>query len=187
MKSKTKTVRDWEQMVEKENNKDIDQKTLKEYLSYDPETGIFTRLIGSGGVMAGEVVGSRHPYAGYLLIQVNHSRHPAHRLAWLYMYGEFPDAEIDHINGVRDDNRIANLRAVTKLENARNRRLQKTNVSGVSGVGWHRAASKWSVRIRVDFKEKWLGTYDDFFEAVCVRKSAENRLGYHPNHGRAAA
>ena len=108
----------------------------------------------------------------------------AHRLAWMYMYGNFPPDEIDHINGVRDDNRIINLRAVSHAENAKNQRINSTNTSGVTGVSWNKAAQKWKAQVRQDNKTLYFGIYSNFLDAICARKSAEHILGFHPNHGK---
>src|SRR3990167_3120706 len=107
----------------------ISQQRLKELLSYNPNTGEFTRLVATGihGCnKAGVVVGclSDHPTQGYILIRVNNDGilYRAHRLAWLYVYGFWPPADIDHINGNRSDNRIVNLRSVTRSQNLQNMR-----------------------------------------------------------------
>ena len=94
------------------------------------------------------------------------------------MYGYLPEDEIDHINHVRADNRICNLRLVCHSDNQKNRKLNKNNSTGVSGVCQH--THGWIVTIG---NKGYIGLYTDFFEAVCSRKSAENKLNYHENHG----
>jgi hypothetical protein len=108
-----------------------------------------------------------------------------HRVIWFYMTGEWPKGEIDHINGNTIDNRWENLRDVTHINNCRNQRIRKNNKSGVPGVYWHKASSKWGVNI-IDNNGKQidLGYFNNFEEAIVVRKSAEEEYGYHPNHGR---
>lgn len=106
-----------------------------------------------------------------------------HRLVWLMHHDEWP-AEIDHINGIRDDNRIENLRLVTRADNMRNSRRRKDNTSGVMGVSWHSATGKWRAYIGGQDGPLHLGMFADWFDAVCARKSAERRQGYHANHGR---
>nr|WP_175479900.1 HNH endonuclease signature motif containing protein [Paracoccus homiensis] len=107
----------------------------------------------------------------------------AHRVAWAVIHGRWPNGEIDHINGDRSDNRLANLREVTKRENHRNMAIRSDNTSGVTGVYWAREKGKWAAYIKAD-KMVALGRYDTFAEAVAARRAAEKVLGYHPNHGR---
>ena len=128
-------------------------------------------------------------YQGYLIIyltkdgrQVNYR---AHRVAWLLHTGEVPgDMQIDHIDGDPTNNRISNLRLVTHRENGINQRKHKNNTSGVMGLYWHKKAGKWAVQISEFGKIKYLGLFEDKWEAICARKSAENRFGYHENHGK---
>lgn len=105
-----------------------------------------------------------------------------HRLVWLYMTGEHPNGEIDHINGNRKDNRWENLRLVTAFENARNQGERKDNTSGCRGVT--RNGAGWLVRISHKGVRYHLGTFRDKNEAIAVRKQAERDLNYHPNHAK---
>jgi hypothetical protein len=105
----------------------------------------------------------------------------AGRVVWALVHGEWPTGEIDHINGVRDDNRIENLRDVSRVENHRNRKTPKSNKSGVAGVWW--TGAKWAVSIG----HRSLGRFADFGEAVRVRQEALIAEGYHANHGRRGA
>jgi len=166
-----------------QKNSILTQSYLKEILHYDPETGIFTRIIDrhymhkKGAVLGSVTVG------GYMAINLDALPRPSHRLAWLYMYGEFPKGQIDHINHDRTDNRIKNLRVVSHKENGRNQKLGSNNTSGVNGVHWDKARKKWKAIIKVNYKNIQLGRFDNFFDAVCARKSADIRYGFHPNHG----
>jgi len=108
----------------------------------------------------------------------------AHRVLWMMLHGEWPDGEIDHINGVRGDNRIENLRCVTHAENLRNQRFRKENTSGVTGVYWNKRDEKWKAYIRYEGVMKMLIATDDFDEAVDKRRKAELDLGFHEHHGR---
>lgn len=122
---------------------------------------------------------------GYITLSLFGKRNiKAHRVIWLMVTGAWPTAEIDHINGVRDDNRIVNLRAVTTAENAQNRALRSDNRSGVHGVAWHKNHRKWQVSIKANGRNKHLGLFDDLDAAVAARKAAEVELGFHANHGR---
>ena len=111
----------------------------------------------------------------------------AHRVIWKMITGQEAD-NIDHINGVRSDNRWSNLREVTTMGNAKNAAIRSNNTSGVVGVTWTpRFGGKWVAQIVADGQAKFLGQFDDFDEAVRVRKAAERQYGFHPNHGRAAS
>jgi len=156
---------------------------LKELLHYDPETGVFTRIIRSGSrVKIGDTAGGLDKY-GYIIISVGGKSYKSHRLAWLYITEKWPKDQIDHINHIRNDNRFKNLREVTHQENHKNQSMQKNNTSGCTGVYYYKPTNKWVVRIKVDGKNKNLGYYESFNDAVEVRKKAEVELDFHNNHG----
>lgn len=112
----------------------ITQEKLKELLEYDQETGVFTRKIDCVKTKKGDIAGNDNGQ-GYKRISIFGKRYRLHRLAWLYVYGIHPVNEIDHINGIRDDNRILNLREVTRSENSQNqRKAKKNNKTGLLGV-----------------------------------------------------
>ncbi|MCK4758405.1 MAG: HNH endonuclease [Candidatus Aminicenantes bacterium] len=161
----------------------ITQEKLKKLLHYDPETGIFTRLISTQGKKKNSIAGAK-TNLGYIKIIINKKPYLAHRLAWLYMTGEWPVEDTDHIDHVRDNNRWNNLREVSRSENLKNQSMRKSNSSGITGVSWNKLRDKWKVQINLDGVRKTLLQSKDFFEACCVRKSAENRYGFHANHGR---
>lgn len=109
----------------------------------------------------------------------------AHRVVWLLAYGDWPADQIDHINGVKSDNRLANLRDVNNATNGRNQKRSSRNKSGVTGVFWDNRAQKWGACIMVNGRNKFLGSFTDKSEAAKVRKCAEEKHGYHANHGSA--
>ena len=111
----------------------------------------------------------------------------AHRAAWAIVHGEWPKYEIDHINGIRYDNRLQNLRHVTKRENGRNQGLKASNKSGVNGVYWDKRQRLWVANYRRDEKVIRVGSFETFDEAVAARKAADITLGFHPNHGQRPA
>ena len=163
-------------------NNEITQEELKNNLDYDPTTGIFTRVKSYGKVKKGDIAGTLSD-SGYIVIRVNVIRYPAHRLAWLYMTGEFPQNEIDHINRIRDDNRFNNLREVSRSKNHMNMSIPSNNKSGVVGVYFHKQRGKYQSQIKINGKNIYLGIYDNFEEAVTARKLAEVEYGFHKNHG----
>lgn len=158
----------------------LTQSELKSVLRYNPETGVFIWVKKSSrNIKYGQVAGSRHGN-GYVCIGLNGKIHKAHRLAWLFVNGYLPEQDIDHINGVKYDNRIVNLREVSQSCNTKNCGNLASNKSGVKGVYWNRAGGKWRAQITVMGKKYELGSYGDFDEAVCVRLAAEQCLGW-PN------
>lgn len=136
----------------------LDAETLRTLLSYDPETGMFTWLKRRNGVksMTAGYTGND----GYVSIRINAKLYKAHRLAWLYVNGTWPEHHIDHANGVASDNRIANLRVATHAENLRNRGMNKNNRSGYKGVHWHCRNKKWRAQIDINGKRCVLGYFE---------------------------
>lgn len=153
-------------------------------LHYEPPTGELTWRVSRGGTArAGRVAGRIMPTTGYRQISIDDRRYLAHRLAWLYVYGVWPPDEIDHINGVKDDNRLSNLRLATHKQNKRNTKRQKNNTSGVTGVRYHKRRKKWVAEIRVNGKNIHLGYFDTLEEAMAARLAALRFYGFDPLHG----
>ena len=153
--------------------------------NYDKSSGVVTRLISnSNAVKVGDIVGSVSS-SGHLVVYIFGRSYKLHRIIWVYLYGHAPKGQIDHINGDRADNRASNLREVSNLDNCRNQKIRKTNKSGVMGVCWHKRRCKWQSNImNNDGEFEYLGIFTSMFEAICARKSAEIKYGYHTNHGR---
>lgn len=178
---------------------DLTHCQLVEALSYDAETGVFTwrerPLIAFADEHHGRIWNIRFAgkpagavgVAGYVYISLGKFRYRAHRLAWLYVHGEWPKGEIDHANHDRADNRLANLEAATPTQNRRNQTIRKSNRFGITGVTWCENDQVWKPNITVNYRMINLGRERDFFEACCIRKSAEVRYGFHENHGKRAA
>lgn len=158
----------------------ITQATLKALLHYDPETGVFTRLVkASNNTKVGDVIRPSAGAKGYVRFRVCGESHFGHRLAWLYMTGEWPEAEVDHENKDRGDNRWANLRKATFKQNRENLGLNRNNTSGFRGVSWFRPTGKWWARIGHNGKRVSLGHYNDLLSAVAARMAAERAMYTH--------
>lgn len=162
----------------------ITQDRLRELLSYDPETGVFTRIVGRPGpnARAGDIAGCDNGQ-GYIRIYVDGKPYKAHRLAWLYKHGEFPQ-EIDHIDCDRSNNRIANLRPVTRGQNRTNCGAYKSNTSGFKGVSFNRRSQKWIAQIQKGGRKIGLGYFATPEEASARYASAVNE--FHGEYGRVA-
>ena len=147
---------------------------FKESYSYDPETGIITRRKNLGSYKAGGSLGSVNSM-GYLLMRFEGKSHKIHRLAWAIQTGAFPDGEVDHINGIKTDNRFSNLRVVTKQVNQQNRHgpqaNSKTGFLGVKPLG-----KKFLATIKVDKKPVYLGVFETAEVAYEVYLSAKRVL-----------
>jgi len=141
-------------------------------------------IVNSGGrKKIGDIAGSSSHHSGYIYITLSGTTYGAHRLAWLYVHGVMPPDEIDHINRVKNDNRLANLRSVSHQENHHNRSLQANNKSGCSGVIWVKKSQKWSATIKMANKRIHLGEQTHLNDAIKLRKDAELKYNYHVNHG----
>lgn len=121
---------------------------------------------------------------GYLIGGIFDQSHLAHRVAWCWYFGHWPEDQIDHINGDKGDNRISNLRAVTQLVNAKNLPASRLNTSGFRGVSFNKRTGRWRARITADRSERHLGYFASKADAVAARIEAEKEHGFHPNHGR---
>lgn len=136
----------------------LTQAILKENLHYNPDTGVFTWVKTNKGRILSKEVGFFEA-DGYRRIGINRKRYAAHRLAWLYMTGEWPENQIDHVNGIRGDNRFLNIREANHSQNNHNKRKQSNNTSGYKGVSWYKHAKKWRASIKLDNKTKCIGYF----------------------------
>ena len=160
----------------------MNQAKLKSLLNYDLETGNFHWQVNRGSLKKGSKAGSPASRDRYIVIVIEGKKYFAHRLAFLYMEGRWPE-QIDHINHVREDNSWDNLREVTHQENHRNKPLQSNNKSGYHGVSWDKLRGKWTAFIKIDGKKKHLGRFETKEQAIEVRKEAELNSEFHSNHG----
>lgn len=143
----------------------ITEGRLRELLHYDPDTGVFMWRVTRRQMRFGDVAG--HIFiGGYRKIKIDGRFYGAHRLAWLWMTGALPKAQIDHINCLRDDNRFENLRQAVVAQNTRNRsvRASKLGPKGAYYSDGHRG-KKWQASIRIDGRNKSLGYYQTPNEA----------------------
>jgi len=124
---------------------------------------------------------------GYMVGAIMKTKVYAHRVVWAMTHGEWPRGQIDHINGVRDDNRPENLRETDSLGNGKNACIKASNTSGVTGVTWHCKRGKWQAYITSDRKQRCIGSFKTKADAIAARKAAEISLGFSQNHGRAAS
>ena len=160
--------------------------TLRKIFKYDPDTGKLFWRDRDRNLSGKEAGGPDKHIGGYIRVRVNGRLQLAHRVIVAMTYGKWPIGEVDHINGNRSDNRIENLRVVTRAENFRNKSRYASNKSGVTGVHWHSAAGKWCAAISIaNGKTKHIGLFDTVDDAAAARALEASRLGYHANHGRA--
>ena len=138
---------------------------VRELLDYDPETGVFTWKVSRGRAPKGAMAGKNDP-RGYLMIRVDRRGCWAHRLAYLYMTGAMPAADVDHINRDKSDNRWANLRAASRSDNLANASQRPGSASGYRGVTWDRNGNCWSVRIFARGKRVHVGQFRDKVDAA---------------------
>ena len=158
----------------KKEKRKLTQERVKELFDYNPETGEITWKVSTNprapvGGIAGYIAGR-----GYRIIGVDNQRYSAHRLIWLWMENHFPEYEIDHISGVRDDNRWCNLRHVTASCNRFNR--ERTRCIGGEVIGVRGRNNRFESYITVSEKTTYLGLFSTLVEAVCHRYAAEQCL-----------
>lgn len=147
----------------------LTHENLRNTLNYDKETGLFRWIVKRKGIEKSGIAG-RITDQGYRVICIDYKQYRAHRLAWLYIYGEWPPHEIDHINGIRSDNRIENLRSATHKQNRRNSLMYASNKTGFKGVYFYKQKKKWVAQIKMDGTTKYLGIFskpEDAYEAYC--------------------
>lgn len=183
--------------------KDLTQDIVREFLNYDPDSGMLTwrkraehwfsrpRICGMwntryAGKIAGRVVEKPNGYQSRVVRLFGHPR-LEHRVIWLYMLGDSLPVEIDHINHNATDNRWSNLRASDRGRNSRNSSMKHNNTSGITGVSWHKQSGKWRARCWSDGKRESLGYFDNLKEAGDALAEFRKRNGYDKCHGKEKA
>lgn len=146
--------------------------------------GLLRYAVSVGSRKAGAVAGTRHN-KGYWQVGLDGKRLQAHRVIFALHHGYLPE-QVDHINGNKSDNRIENLRAATNAQNHWNTGLRSTNKSGVKGVHWNKAASKWSAECRANGKINYVGLFDNLDDAaIAVEAFRSVNHGTYARHARA--
>jgi hypothetical protein len=170
--------------VSNADRKPLTRERLAELLAYDPETGEFSR-VGAARPQSAHYVnkpvgyikpGSLNGGGGYRMMSLDGKTYRAHRLAWLYMTGEWPDEDIDHINGERADNRWSNLRAASRWQNIHNMGMRDRNTSGLKGASYDHRRKNWRSQITVNGKHHFLGRFDTAQQAADAYAAAADRM-----------
>lgn len=152
----------------------ITQKRLKEVLDYDPETGVFVWLINRGSVKSGTICSCKQN--GYIVIKIDGIRYYGQRLAWLYMTGKFPELEVDHINGKKNDNRWKNLREASRQQNRWNSNQNSKTNNPYKGVTLYKRLNVWQATIGYNGKRLFLGNFKTPEEAAVAYDIAAEKL-----------
>ena len=165
--------------------KELTLERLRKHFLYNPDTGLFLWKESGTGRPISRIAGGVNGH-GYIQIRFNGKSYRAHRLAFLYMTGEYPPKDVDHINGDKTDNRFKNLRHATRSQNLRNQKIRKNNKSGCTGISQRKSTGKWRATIMACGRWIHVGEFIKKTDAIKARKQAEIEYGYHENHGRPA-
>ena len=166
-------------MKAEDKHRGLTAEWLRELLSYSPDTGEFRWRVSLGTARAGSVAGTRQN-KGYWCIKISGRAYLAHRLVWLYVHGKWPDEQIDHRNGVRDDNRIANLREATDSQNKQNRHQARVGTkTGLLGTSWCERDKRFVATIWVGGKNTRIGGYHTAEEAHAAYLEAKRKFHSH--------
>ncbi len=156
----------------------LTQERVRALFDYREDGELIRRVRTSNCIQVRDVTGSLNH--GYKRTMVDGKRYLNHRLIWLWHFGYFPENQVDHINRVRDDNRIENLREVSQSCNTKNSKQRKNTSSGITGISWCKGTNKWQAHIKIPNKQLYLGYYDTLLEAAKARWNAEVERGW-PN------
>lgn len=151
----------------------ITQHRLKEVLRYDEISGNFFWIAPTSARARTDTPAGGKLSDGYWGIRIDGRLYRAHRLAWLYCYGEMPLKGLDHIDQNPRNNRIVNLRLSDQMLNMTNTKVRSDNTSGVTGVTWDAKRQRWVAKIKIAYRTIHLGRYVDKDAAIAARKAAE--------------
>ena len=167
----------------------LEYREALELFRYDYETGVlYWRWRVNSRVPKTLEAGAQNKSSGYLTVSVHGRLYQVHRVVMLMCYGFYGEGlEVDHINHVRNDNRLVNLRFVTRSENRKNQSVSSKNTSGVTGVYFSKARKKYRAQIKVDWKVIHLGYFDTLEEAAAARAEANLKFKFNNNHGKGRA
>jgi hypothetical protein len=165
--------------------KEMDVDTLRRVIRYSAQSGKIRRAedVRGGKRSAGVIVAKKGDEAGtvnafgYVVLKINGMAFPAHRIAWAYTFGEWPDHEIDHVNGDKADNRMDNLRLAARSENCQNAAIRSDNTSGYKGVTFRKSSGKWIAQIAINGKRLHLGCFPSAEDAAHAYDAAARQ--YH--------
>ena len=159
---------------------------LNELLDYNPQTGkLFWKVHRRGLAKAGKIAGVLDTSRGYVKVSIDGIRYKAHRICYKIATGwDVGVFEIDHINGVKADNRLSNLRMVDSATNQKNSKRRSDNRSGYTGISFVKRINKWRAQLYVNGKQLHLGYFEELEDAVAARAAANAKYGFHINHGR---
>lgn len=160
---------------------DLTAQRVRELMQYDPETGVFKWLVKPNrNIRVGEVVGTSRGSGQCLQTKIDGYFYRLHRLAWLYVYGSWPEADIDHIDGNPANNALANLRDVSRSVNLQNRRKAMGHNKSAGILGVSKKRNKWRARIKVNGRQISLGHFDTIEEAQAAYLTAKRE--HHPGN-----
>lgn len=165
-----------DRVVGYKNAPEVTVEHLRQVLDYNPETGVFLwKVATSSRSPIGSVAGTINK-AGYRFISIDGRKYLAHRLAWLHVHGVWPSGDIDHVNRIKTDNRLINLREATRTQNNVNSKVRSDNTSGHRGVTWHRGSQKWRATVHLNGKQYQVGMFEVLEDAVEAQKVAQSKL-----------
>jgi len=160
---------------------DITAEYVRSILDYDPETGVFRWKHRTDATpqwnshYAGTIAGTNH-WSGYTDIKIQKTSYRAHRIAWLWMTGEWPSEQIDHADLNKGNNKWCNLREATHSNNSMNSPIRKDNSSGYKNVEWHNKYKKWCVKIGIENKQVELFATHDLDVAAFIASEWRDKL-----------
>lgn len=159
----------------------LTQALLHKFYNYDAATGVLTHRLPQHGKEIGDAIGSL-ANTGYLAMAINNTDYLVHRIIWMYVHGYMPE-QVDHIDHVKTNNALNNLREVTNTINSKNASVSKNSATRVNGVSFNKARNKYRAYVTVNRKQINLGSFDTLDEAIEARRKADNEHDFHTNHG----